>query len=62
MIAKDSTRSSSCSCALVLPLPSLPRQAPEHKKDQDKLNHIKTESPDLFQVTVQGKEPHTVMD
>lgn len=33
-------RGLSGSCALVLSLPSLPRQVPEHKRDQDKLNHI----------------------
>lgn len=50
------------SCALVLSLPNLPRQVPEHKKDRDKLNHIETESPDLFHMTVQGREPHTGME
>lgn len=33
-------RGLSGSCDLVLSLTSLPRQVPEHKKDQDKLNHF----------------------
>lgn len=40
VITEDSNRGISGSCALVLSLPSLPCQVPEHKKDQDKLNHI----------------------
>lgn len=40
VITEDSNRGLSGSCALVLSLPSLPCQVPEHKKDQDKLNHI----------------------
>lgn len=40
VITEDSKRSLSGSCALVLSLPSLPCQVPEHKKDQDNLNHI----------------------
>lgn len=40
VITEDSNRGLSGSCALVLSLPSLPCQVPEHKKDQDNLNHI----------------------
>lgn len=40
VITEDSNRGLSGFCALVLSLPSLPCQVPEHKKDQDKLNHI----------------------